>query len=148
VSPHAHQSNRLSDVQRLVGRALGGRPGQRLLSRLGIPVSRHTLLRQVVTAVPASALTQQALRVVGVDDWAWRKGQSFGTILVDLERSEVVDVLPTRSAKVLSEWLIQRMRQSKPTVDKCGCLAAQGAGVSSAMRCSGVFASPGRMSAR
>jgi hypothetical protein len=42
-----------------------------------------------------------------VDDWAWRKGQSFGTILVDLERSEVVDLLPTRSAKVLAEWLAQ-----------------------------------------
>ena len=45
------------------------------------------------------------IRVVGIDDWAWSKGQSFVTILVDLERSEVADLLPTRSAKVLSEWL-------------------------------------------
>jgi transposase len=42
--------------------------------------------------------------VVGVDDWAWNKGKSFGTILVDLERRQVVDVLPTRSAQALSEW--------------------------------------------
>jgi hypothetical protein len=59
-----------------------------------------------------------------------------------------------RSISLLKDWKhefqrpIYCMRQSKPTVDKCGCLAAQGAGVSSAMRCSGVFASPGRMSAR
>jgi transposase len=123
VSPHAQQTNRLSKVQRLVGRALGGRPGQRLLSRLGMPVSRHTLLRQVVTAVPASALPQQALRVVGVDDWAWRKGQSFGTILVDLERSEVVDVLPTRSAKALSEWLIQHPEVLVVSRDRQGVYA-------------------------
>ena len=47
------------------------------------------------------------IRVLGVDDWAWSKGQTFGTILVDLERSQVVDLLPTRSADSLVEWLAQ-----------------------------------------
>jgi transposase len=89
--PHSQQTNRLSEVHRLVGRALGGRSGQRLLKRLGMPSSRHTLLRQVIKAASGS-VWQPAIRVVGVDDWAWRKGQSFGTILVDLERSEVVDL--------------------------------------------------------
>jgi transposase len=126
VSPHAQQTSRLTEVQRLVGRALGGRPGQRLLSRLGMPVSRHTLLRQVVTPVTACALPQQAVRVLGVDDWAWRKGQSFGTILVDLERSEVVDVLPTRSAKALSEWLIKHPEVRVVSRDRQG-LYAEGA---------------------
>ena len=49
----------------------------------------------------------EVVRVVGVDDWAWGKGKSFGTILVDLERRQVIDVLPTRSAQALSEWLRQ-----------------------------------------
>jgi hypothetical protein len=87
--PHSQQTNRLSEVHRLVGRALGGRSGQRLLKRLGMPSSRHTLLRQVIQGARGSA-RQDAIRVVGVDDWAWRKGQSFGTILVDLERSEEI----------------------------------------------------------
>jgi transposase len=47
------------------------------------------------------------LRVVGVDDWAWKKGQTYGTILVDLERSGVVDLLPERSAESLAAWLAQ-----------------------------------------
>lgn len=70
-----------------------------------MPVSRHTLLRQLKQAARHSA--SPTVRVLGVDDWAWKKGMSFGTILVDLERNEVVDVLPTRSAEVLSLWLSQ-----------------------------------------
>ena len=126
LSPHAHQTNRLSEVQRLVGRAAGGRPGQRLLIRLGMPISRHTLLRQVVASVPTCALPQQAIRVLGVDDWAWRKGPSFGTILVDLERKEVVDVLPTRSAKALSQWLVKHPEVRVVSRDRHG-LYAEGA---------------------
>jgi transposase len=60
---------------------------------------------------------------VGVDDWAWRKGQSFGTILVDLERSEVVGLLPTRSAKVLGEWLAQHPEVKVVSRDRQGVYA-------------------------
>jgi hypothetical protein len=49
-----------------------------------------------------------APRVLGVDDWAWRKGRSYGTILVDLERRQVVDLLPDRSAATLADWLRRR----------------------------------------
>ena len=120
--PHSQQTNRLSEVHRLVGRALGGRSGQRLLKRLGMPSSRHTLLRQVIKAASGS-VWQPAIRVVGVDDWAWRKGQSFGTVLVDLERSEVVDLLPTRSAKVQGEWLAQHPEVKVVSRDRQGVYA-------------------------
>lgn len=123
--PHARQTNRLAEIRMLVGRALGGRAGQRLLSRLGMPASRHTLLRQVTRAARRSALPS-VIRVVGVDDWAWSKGQSFGTILVDLERSEVADLLPTRSAKALSEWLAQHPEVVVVSRDRQG-VYAQGA---------------------
>ena len=119
--PHSQQTNRLSEVHRPVGRALGGRSGQRLLKRLGMPSSRHTLLRQVIKA--SGSVWQPAIRVVGVDDWAWRKGQSFGTILVDLERSEVVDLLPTRSAKELGEWLAQHPEVKVVSRDRQGVYA-------------------------
>ena len=101
--PWARRTNRLLDVVRLIGHGMGGRPGERLLSRLGMPVSDDTILRAVkrvnldTGAVP--------LRVIGVDDWAWKKGQTYGTILVDLERSRVVDLLPERSAESWAAWL-------------------------------------------
>src|SRR3954453_14455543 len=96
---HARHTRRLGDVIHLVGYALGGRGGEQLLDRLGMAVSDDTILRvlkQRARALPSGA---DALRIVGIDDWAWRKGQHhFGTILIDLERRRVVDVLPTRAA--------------------------------------------------
>ncbi len=82
VAPHARHTNRLTEMDILVGRLLGGRPSQRLLSRLGVPVSRHTVLRRVKQAVH-KPMQRKEVRVVGIDDWAWKKGQRFGTILVD-----------------------------------------------------------------
>ena len=103
--PWARRTNRLQDVVRLIGRGMGGRPGERLLSRLGMAVSDDTILRTVKRVdVHTGAVP---LRVVGVDDWAWKKGQTYGIILVDLEHSGVVDLLPERSAESLAAWLGQ-----------------------------------------
>jgi hypothetical protein len=101
--PWARRTERLRDVVRLIGHGMGGRPGEKLLSRLGMAVSDDTILRTVkrVDVDPAAV----PLRVVGVDDWAWKKGQTYGTILVDLERNGVVDLLPERSAESLAAWL-------------------------------------------
>jgi transposase len=74
------------------------------MNRLGMPTGRQTLLRQV-TGAARRAICAEPIRVLGVDDWAWNKGKSFGTILVDLERSVVADLLPTRSADSLAAWL-------------------------------------------
>jgi transposase len=63
------------------------------------------------------------VRVLGEDDWAWRKGQNFGTILVDLERSQVVDLLPTRSADSLVEWLAQHPEVTTVSRDRQGVYA-------------------------
>ncbi len=124
--PHAQQTNRLAEIRVLVARALGGRPGQRLLNRLGMPTDRHTLLRQVTKAARAPTWPEK-IRVVGVDDWAWSKGQSsFGTILVDLERGEVVDLLPVRSADTLNHWLAKHPEVVVVSRDRHG-LYAEGA---------------------
>jgi transposase len=67
-----------------------------------MPVSPDTLLNRVrATEAPASP----APRVVGIDDWAWRKGHRYGTIIVDLERHRVLDLLPDRAAVTVSTWL-------------------------------------------
>jgi transposase len=102
LQPHARRTIRLTGALEAVAYALGGKAGARLAERLGIKTSRDTLLRRLKETPPAEAVTP---RVLGVDDWAKRKGQQYGTILVDLERRCVIDLLPDRRAETLAEWL-------------------------------------------
>jgi hypothetical protein len=101
---------------------MGGRPGQRLMNRLGMPTGRQTLLRQV-TAAARRAICAEPIRVLGVDDWAWNKGKSFGTILVDLERRVVADLLPTRSADSPAAWLAKHPEVMVVSRDRQGSYA-------------------------
>lgn len=87
---------------RAIGFALGGEAGSRLSERLALPTSPDTILRRV-KAAPAPA--HPTPRVLGVDDFAFRRGQTYGTILVDLERRCVVDLLPDRTAVAVADWL-------------------------------------------
>ena len=99
---YARRTQRLAAQQREAGLALGGQAGAKLLVQMAMPTSGDTVLRLVKNAL---ALAAGAARVLGVDDWAWSKGQRYGTILVDLERRQVIDLLPDRSAETLSAWL-------------------------------------------
>ena len=102
VAPYGRRTARLESVLRILAFALGGEPGARIVERLGITASSATLLRLIRrVTVPE----QPAPRVLGVDDWAFRKGHRYGTILVDLEQHRIVDVLPARNAEPLVEWL-------------------------------------------
>ncbi len=83
--------------------ALGGAAGSRLAKELGILASGPTMLRQLRRKIVANA--PRAPRVLGIDDWAWRKRHRYGTILCDLKRGKVVDLLPDRSAASTEQWL-------------------------------------------
>jgi transposase len=82
--------------------ALGGQAGARLAHRLGLPASRDTLLR-LVRRLPLPAV--RPLSAIGVDDWAHRKRQRYGTMVVDLERRQPVALLHDREANTLATWL-------------------------------------------
>jgi transposase len=108
-----------------VGHSAGGRPAERLLSRLGLPQSDDTVLRNLKRYVTEHR-KGSATRVVGIDDWAWQKGRRYGTIMVDLERREVVDVLSDRSGEGAARWLRQHPGLEIVSRDRCG-LYAEGA---------------------
>lgn len=98
----ARRTTRLEHIVHHIGLALGGRPGQDLARRLVLPVSKDTLLRSVRRH---AVCPNEPLRAVGIDDWAWKRGQRYGTIVCDLERRRIVDLLPDREVGTVAAWL-------------------------------------------
>ncbi len=90
---YARRTDRQREALEDIGLSLGGRAGARLAARLGLRASRDTLLRSLCRLPLHIDYTP---RTLGVDDWSLRKAQIYGTILVELERRRVVDLLPDR----------------------------------------------------
>lgn len=103
IKPYYRRMTRLNDLLTRMALELGGNTGSAISRYVGIPVSPSTILR-VIKRLDIQPKTVTS-GVIGVDDWAFKKGKTYGTVIVDLERREVVDLLPDRESGTLAEWL-------------------------------------------
>src|SRR5215210_5777008 len=99
---YARGTDRRTAALEWIAFALGGEAGARLARELGLLVSPDTLLNRIRGALRPDA---EDVRVVGVDDFGFRKGNAPGTILVDLERHEVADLFEGHSGESIARWL-------------------------------------------
>ena len=116
----ARQTQRLAVCLELIAQALGGNAGARLAQRLSLPASATMLLRRLrLLTIPMAAKP----RVVGIDDWAYKRGQRYGTILVDLEQRRVLDLLPDRTTETVAAWLRNHPDIAIVSRDRAGAYA-------------------------
>src|SRR6266700_5407220 len=102
VASYGRMTRRLIALVQALGLGAGGQMGTRQADRTGIATTPSTLLRHLMQ-LPAPVT--RAVRVLGVDDFAWKKRFTYGTIVVDLERRQIIDVLPDRESATVETRL-------------------------------------------
>jgi transposase len=122
VARYARRTDRLNEALSLIGFTLGGRPGAKTATKLGMQTGADSILRRVRKAAARSS-DDTKVRTLGVDDWAIKKGQHYGTILVDLEKRRPIDLLQGREAAPLEEWLKKHPEIEVITRDRSGAYA-------------------------
>jgi transposase len=118
LAPWARRTTRLDQIVHCLGLALGGRPAASFARRLMLPVSNDTLLRVVRRRGRSSRFIPPS--VIGIDDWAWRRNQRYGTIICDLERRKTIALLPDREPATAEAWLSGQQQISVVARDRGG----------------------------
>ena len=103
ISSYRRRFDRSLSLVRKLGLELGGNKGSTICKAIGNPVSSSSVLRAVKQIQLSPILKTSG--VIGVDDWAFKKGRNYGTIIVDLKSRKVIDLLPDREAGTLAQWL-------------------------------------------
>jgi transposase len=102
TTPYARKTPLLATMLERIAVALAGRAGSRLAAGLGLPASRQVMLRLIMAAPDPQAASP---RVLGVDDFAIRRGQHYRTLLIDIETGAPLDLIEGRDARPLADWL-------------------------------------------
>jgi transposase len=102
LAPWARRTSRLDYIVYHLGLALGGRPAASFARRLMLPVGKDTLLRVIRRRGGAGFAPPT---VIGIDDWAWKRNQRYGTLICDLERHRTIALLPDREPATAEAWL-------------------------------------------
>jgi transposase len=102
VAPWAQMTIRLCQALAAIGLASCGRLGARLASRLEIVTSWMTIVRRIV-ALPTKPAEQ--VQCLGIDEFSFLRGRTFGTVLVDLDTHQVIDLLPDRQTETATTWM-------------------------------------------
>lgn len=102
LKSYARRFERLNELLSSIGLELGGNLAQRIGSLSFVKISASTILRLIIKCPIQAA---EFPKIIGVDDWAFKKRFNYGTIIVDLEKNKVIELLPDREAKTLTKWL-------------------------------------------
>ena len=127
LEPFSRLTCRLRSIVQAIGGALNAQGGARLGAQLGIPLSRMTYLRSLLRA---SLPSLEQVKRVGIDDFAWKRGKSYGTVIVDLDTHTIIDLLPDREAATVQHWLEEHEEIDLVSRDRGGAYidgATQGA---------------------
>lgn len=107
VSPYGRKSNKLIEFITLLALITSAEKVSKIMSKLGVKLSNHTVLR-IINKLPQSpVLNSKDIINIGIDDFALKKGNLYGTIICNLDTKQIIDVLPSRTKEELSKWLQQ-----------------------------------------
>src|SRR6266568_8457300 len=121
IEPWARVTTRLHQMVQVIGLATGGMLGARVTERLGIQTCWMTIIRRIM-ALPTAPVQQ--VSELGIDDFSFRRGRKFGTILVDMQSHQVIDLLPDRTKESAAAWMSTHPEIDLVSRDRGGDYAA------------------------
>jgi transposase len=121
IEPYGRRLSRATDMIKRLGIELGGNKGAKICSIIGCQISSSTILRNIHKLEMAEV--GETSGVIGVDDWAFKKGRNYGTIIVDLISKKVIDLLPDREAGTLTAWLVKHPEINTVSRDRASAYA-------------------------
>lgn len=121
IKPYRRRLLRSNELLSSLALELGGNTGSRISRHVGIPVSSSTILR-IIKQIEIQP-TPITSGIIGIDDWAFKKGNKYGTVVIDLESRKVIDLLPDREPDTVSNWLNDHPEVRVISRDRAGAYA-------------------------